>query len=270
MLRADMTLTLHHIPACPFCQRVEILMELKGRRDDVRSGVVDITKPREPHILALTGGSTALPVLELEDGRSLKESLVVMDYLEDRFPEPAVRRADPYERAIESLMASMASPFLSSGYQLVMNQDREARGRLIEAYLEQHAQLDAFLRRHGSTEHPWLFDRFGWAECVFTPFFRRFVLVPYYEGVDLPEGDPRFERVRAWREACLAHPAAQQVSDEEIIKVYYDYTRNAGNGGLLPGRERSSFAFEPHWRDRPMPPRGKDGPPATDRELGLL
>lgn len=265
-----MTLTLHHIPVCPFCQRVEILMELKGRRDAVRSAVVDITKPRAPHILALTGGSTALPVLELEDGRSLKESLVLMGYLEDRFPDPPVRRADPYERAIESLMTTMDGPFVGAGYRLVMNQDREARARLVDAYLEQHALLDAFLRRHGSTEHPWLFDRFGWAECVFAPFFRRFVFVAYYEGIDLPEGDARFERVRAWRDACLAHPAAQQVSDEEIIKVYYDYSRGAGNGALLPGRQRSSFAFEPHWRDRPMPPRDKYGPIATDRELGLL
>lgn len=264
-----MTLTLHHIPVCPFCQRVEILMELKGRRDVLRSAVVDITKPREPHVLALTGGSTALPVLELEDGRSLKESLILMSYLEDRFPEPAVRRADPYERAIESLMVAMEGPFVASGYRLVMNQDRDERARLVDAYLDHHAQLDAFLRRHGSKETPWLFDRFGWAEAVFTPFFWRFVFVAYYEGVDLPD-DERFARVRAWRDACLSHPAAQQVSEEEIVKVYYDYSRNAGNGALLPGRERSSFVFEPHWRERPWPPREKYGPIATDRELGLL
>jgi glutathione S-transferase len=113
------------------------------------------------------------------------------------------------------------------------------------------------------------FHRFGWAETVFTSFFRRFAMVSWFDEVDLPE-TPEFARVRAWREACLAHPAAQQVGDEEIIKSYYDYSRGAGNGALLPGRSRSSFVFEPHWSTRPMPPRGKSGPALTDAELGLV
>jgi glutathione S-transferase len=41
-------------------------------------------------------------------------------------------------------------------------------------------------------------------------------------------------------------------------------------GGLLPGRTRSSFVFEPHWSKRPWPPRDKYGTSATDEELGLL
>ena len=42
------------------------------------------------------------------------------------------------------------------------------------------------------------------------------------------------------------------------------------SGGLLPGRTRSSFAFEPHWRSRPWPPRNKYEHSASDAELGLL
>ena len=54
----------------------------------------------------------------------------------------------------------------------------------------------------------------------------------------------------------LAHPAAQQVTREEIVKLYYDYAKGAGNGGaLLRGRKKSSLAFEPHWQTRPWPPR---------------
>ena len=263
-----MTHTIHHIPICPFSQRLEILMALKGLEDAVRYSVVDITEPRDPHLLELTGGTTALPVMELDDGRALKESLVLLQFLEDCFPEPAVRRADPYERAIETSMVGLEGPFVASGYLLVMNQKPDERDRLVEAYLDRHAELDAFLRRHATGDGPWLFDRFGWAEVVFTPFFRRFAFVKYYEDCDLPDTDA-FARVRAWRSACLEHPAAQQVTDEEVIKLYYDYSRNAGNGALPPGRSRSSFVFEPSWRQRPMPPRDKRTP-ATDAELGLV
>ncbi len=259
----------YHIPICPFSQRLEILLALKGLSDRVDFRVVDITLPRDPHVLELSGGTTALPVMELEDGRSLKESLVLLSYLEDRFPDPTVRRSDAYERAVENLVVAAEEPFVASGYVLVMNQDPARREALIQRYLDQFAKLDALLSQHATGEGPWLFDRFGWAETVFTPFFRRFAFVKYYEDVDIPEG-PRFDRVRAWRKACLAHPAAQQVSDEEVIKLYYDYARNAGNGDLVPGRERSSFVFTPHWKDRPMPPKDKYGPGASDAALGLV
>jgi glutathione S-transferase len=85
----------------------------------------------------------------------------------------------------------------------------------------------------------------------------------------LPETEA-YARVRTWRDACMSHPAAQQVTREEIIKLYYDYAKGAGNGALVPGRSVSSFAFVPHWSSRPMPPKDKYGHSATDSELGLI
>jgi len=259
--------TIHHIPVCPFSQRVAILLALKVLPDFLRFEVVDITVPRSPELLAKTRGTTALPVLETDEGRIIKESLVILQYLEDCFPERAVARGDPYERAVENMMVRMEGDFVTAGYVLVMNQDPARRDSLREAMLRQYARLDAFLAEH-SPRGPFLFPEFGWAEAVFTPFFMRFWFLEYYEDFELP-AEGRYARVRAWREACLAHPDAQQVSREEIVKLYYDYAKGAGNGALLPGRRKSSFAFEPDWRLRPWPPRDKYGHAATDLELGL-
>ena len=41
----------------------------------------------------------ALPVLELDDGRFLTESLAIIEYLEERHPEPPLLGCDPFERA---------------------------------------------------------------------------------------------------------------------------------------------------------------------------
>ena len=71
-------------------------------------------------------------------------------------------------------------------------------------------------------------------------------------------------------ERGMAHPATKQVTDEEIVKLYYDYALGAGNGALPEGRSVSSFAFEPPWQSRPMPPREKYSATATDKELGLV
>jgi glutathione S-transferase len=166
-------------------------------------------------------------------------------------------------------MVTMENELVVAGYTFVMNQDRDKRADLERRFVESYAALDAFLRNYATGDGPWLFERFGWAECVFTPFFWRFKFVEYFEDWDLPPGE-EFARVRTWRDACLAYPDAQQVVAEEVIKLYYDYARGAGNGALLEGRTRSSFVFEPHWKQRPMPPKDKYGPGATDAELGLI
>ena len=259
--------TLFHIPVCPFCQRIEILMSLKSMSDAIETEVVDITKPRDPELLRKTRGTTALPVLEMPDGRVLKESLVILRYLDESLGTP-IACADAFERAIENMMIAKEGAFTMAGYVMVMNQNRENTDDLRDKLLALYADLNDFLvwQNPGGT---YLFDDFGLAEAVFTPLFMRFWFLEYYEGFDLPDTST-YARVRKWREACLKHPSAQQVSFDEIVKLYYDYAKGAGNGALLEGRSLSSFTFESDWRDRPMPPKDKYGHSASDKELGLI
>ena len=260
-------LTVFQIPVCPFCQRLEILLALKNIRDEVKFEVIDITQPRPEWLLGLTRGSTMLPVLQTGDGRILKESLVILQYLEDLYPQRPVAQQDPYRRAVEAMLTRMEAEFCTRGYLFVMNQDAGQRDHHLQGMLKQYSQLNDFLLEHAPTG-PYLFEEFGWAETVFTPLFMRFWFLEYYEGFELPD-DRAYARVRQWRDACLTHPAAQQVTREQIVKLYHDYAMGAGNGALLPGRQRSSFAFEPHWRERPWPPAVKYGQQATDADLGL-
>jgi glutathione S-transferase len=259
--------TVYHIPVCPFCQRLEILLSLKRRAQAVDFVVVDITQPRPGWLLQKTRGTTALPILETGDGRIIKESLVILQYLDDIYPDPPVAQRDPYRRAVEGMLTRLEGPFVTAGYSWLMNQDPARRDALRAGMLEQYARLNDFLQEH-ALAGPFLFEAFGWAEAVFTPFFMRFWFLEYYEDFRLPD-DGRYARVRDWVDACIAHPAARQVTREEIVKLYYDYAKGAGNGALLPGRLRSSFVFEPDWRQRPWPPRNKYEHSATDAELGL-
>lgn len=255
---------IHQIPACPFSQRIAILLELKGLKDAVEFHIVDITKPRDPQLLAKTRGTTALPVLETAEGQIVKESLVILRYIEEAFPDPRISSTDPYLGAVENMLVAQEGPFTAAGYSFVMNRDPARRDAMRAEMVAQYTLLDDFLRWQ-APDRTFLFDAFGWAETVFTPMFVRFHFLEYYEGFEIPAD---LTRVRRWHEACLAHPAAQQISREEVVKVYYDYAMGAGNGALPEGRARSSFVFEPNWADRPWPPRDK-WRPATDAELGL-
>lgn len=258
----------YHIPVCPFSQRLEILLALRGQRDAVRFRVVDITRPYDPDLLAKTHGSTTLPVLETPDGAILGESLVILRYLDEVLRGAPLRRTDPGDHAVESMLVAKEGSFTAAGYHFVMNQDPGKREMHLVTLLGLYREIDEFLRRH-SPDGPFLFGGFGLAETVFSPLFKRFLFLDYYEGFELPNEDI-YARVAAWRQACLEHPAAAQVSEEEVVKLYYDYALGAGNGARPDGRSVSSFAFEPHWKTRPWPPREKYGPGASDAALGLL
>ncbi len=162
------TLTVYHIPVCPFSQRLEILLTLKGFHQ-VDFQVVDITRSRPEWLLEKTRGTTALPVLETEKGEIVKESMVILQYLEDRFPEPAVAQRDPYRHAVEGMMNAMEGDFGAWGYRYVMNQDPGERAAFRQGMLDRYARLNDFLMEHNPSG-TFLFEDFGLAETVFTPF----------------------------------------------------------------------------------------------------
>ncbi len=258
---------MYHIPGCPFSERVELLLALKGRQDVLLDVEIDISKPRPEWLLRKTRGTTALPALELENGQTLKESMVIMRYFEDRFPDPRVARDDPYEHAVEAMLCATDGAFTGAGYRMILNRDPAQRDAMAAEVDAQYARLDEYLRYY-SPDGDYLFDRFGWAEVAFTPMFKRLWFLEYYEAYAIPQA---LTRVIRWREACLDHPVARaHHGHEELMKLYYDYAQDGGNGRIPEGRSVSSFTLMPHWRDRPMPPRDKWGRPATDAQLGLI
>ena len=59
------------------------------------------------------------------------------------------------------------------------------------------------------------------------------------------------------RDALLAHSAAVETSlpEDDYIKLYEDYSLGVANGGVPPGRTRSSFDLAVPLAARQMPPR---------------
>lgn len=260
-------LRMYQIPGCPFSERVELLLDLKGLADVLIDHEIDISKPRPDWLLRKTRGTTSLPALELENGETLKESMVIMRYFEDRFPDRPVARKDPYEHAVEAMLCATDGAFTGAGYRMVLNRDADKRDTMVTEITAQYARLDDFLRYY-APNGDYLFDEFGWAEVAFAPMFKRLWFLEYYENYQIPQN---LTRVLRWREACLAHPAVQRRhGHQELMTLYYDYSQGGGNGRLPEGRTVSSFTLDPHWSKRPMPPRDKWGTPATDTELGLI
>jgi len=90
---------LYHDPRAPNPRRVRIFLAEKGVAYDtievlIASGAHQTPEFRKKNPLQL------LPVLELADGRILRESMAICRYIEELNPEPNLFGSDPWERAV--------------------------------------------------------------------------------------------------------------------------------------------------------------------------
>jgi glutathione S-transferase len=89
---------LYHDPAAVNPRRVRIFAAEKGiHLETIEVSIADRANLK-PEFLA-KNPLHLLPVLELEDGRILRESMAICHYLEELTPEPNLLGADPWERA---------------------------------------------------------------------------------------------------------------------------------------------------------------------------
>ena len=152
-------LTLYDADRCPYCARVRIVLAEKGLEHE--TVVVDLDD--RPAWIYEKNPLGRVPVLE-EDAFVLPESAVIMEYLEERYPEPPLWPPDPAERATGRLLVERFDQ-LSRPYSAVRRGAAAGRDRLEDEL----AKLDSVLA--GS---PFLSGRqFGIADAAYLPWILR-------------------------------------------------------------------------------------------------
>src|SRR5262249_3705111 len=168
-------ITVYDAERCPFCARVRIV--LAEKEIPYETVVVDLSD--RPAWIYEKNPAGKVPVLE-EDTLVLPESVVIMEYLEERFPEPALLPADPAQRALERLRIDRFDRELGDDYYAFRRGDAN--------------ELDARLER---------FDPPAWglAAIAYLPWVVR---ARDMLGVELPP------HVAAWLAEASARPSVQE------------------------------------------------------------
>ena len=152
-------LTLYDADRCPYCARVRIVLAEKAVPYD--TVVVDLED--RPAWIYEKNPLGKVPVLEEADF-VLPESAVIMEYLEDCYPEPPLWPADPAERAAGRVLVERFDQ-LSRPYYALRRGDEDARARL-DAEL---TALDSLL-----VGRSFLTGReFGLADAAYLPWILR-------------------------------------------------------------------------------------------------
>ena len=175
--------TLYTADRCPYAARARIVLAEKG----IAYEAVEIDLDDRPSWIYEKNATGRVPVYEEDEGLVLPESEVIMEYLEERYPEPPLWPADPAERALGRLWLQRFDDRLGDAYYSA----RRGDGR---------EQLDARLAdlEQALEAQPYLSGReFGLADIGYVPWILRGL---ERFGIELGPA------TAAWLERCSERP----------------------------------------------------------------
>jgi glutathione S-transferase len=151
--------TLYTADPCPYAARARIVLVEKG----IAYEAVEIDLGDRPPWMYEKNATGRVPVYEEDEGLVLPESEVIMEYLEERYPEPALWPSDPAERALGRLWLQRFDDRLGNAYYAA----RRGDGR--EQLDAQLADLESALEAR-----PYLSGgEFGLADIGYLPWILR-------------------------------------------------------------------------------------------------
>jgi RNA polymerase-associated protein len=183
-------LTLYDAARCPYCARVRIVLAEKS----ISYETVAVDLDDRPRWIYDLNPSGRVPVLD-DDGRVLPESHVIMEYLEDRVPEPPLLPGDPMGRALVRLLIERFGETIGDAY-YARRRDRSSpsAGDALDGALD---HLDHLL-----TQQPYLSGaEYGLADCAYAPWVLR------AEAALVVDVRTRRRGLQAWLERLEERPA---------------------------------------------------------------
>ena len=185
-------LTVYDAARCPYCARVRIVLEEKGLEYEA----IEVDLNDRPRWIYEKNSTGRVPVVE-EDAWILPESSVIMEYLDERYPEPALLPLDPADRALARVWIFRHDDFTKPYYALRRGEDGAA-----QLFDEQLARLDAAL-----AAQPWLNGAaYGLADIAYVPWVLR---ARDLLGVSLAA----FPALRSWLGRLEERPAVAREVD---------------------------------------------------------
>jgi RNA polymerase-associated protein len=166
-------MTLYSRADCPLSHRVRIVLSEKG----ITADVVDVDINNPPEDLIDINAYNTVPTLVDRD-LVLYDSLIIMEYLDERFPHPPLMPVDPVSRARTRMMLHRIDVDWYSMISDLTGGERDKAEKARKALRDDLTMLAPML-----VKKPYFMsDEFGLIECSIGPILWR---LPHY-GVEMP------------------------------------------------------------------------------------
>jgi glutathione S-transferase len=211
---------------CPFAQRTRMVLLEKGLEFEV----VEIDLKNKPDWFNDVSPYSKVPVLRHE-GRTIYESAVINEYLDEVFPTPAMMPGGPADRAMARIWVDYVNTqFCPLFYKLLLSQDASEQKELAEKLtgVLEFMEHEGLQNLQGDGPY-WMGDTPGLVDFTLYPFFERFPVIKHYRGVEIPEP---CQRLKNWLKAMSGRASAQQTANTEEFHInnYRKYADGSANG----------------------------------------
>ena len=200
-----MMIKLYDFKSSPNCQRVKVVLAEKNLAYDTVP--IDLRKleQKSPEYLKLNPYGK-VPVLT-DDSTVLYESLIINEYLDEKYPNPPLMPKDPASRAKARILVDYGMAHFDSAYQKLrvelMKEPKEQSQPIIDGA---KSDLKKLLQRFEDEigEQPYLMGDFSLVDADLIPRFTRL------EGFGvLP--DPALPRLGKYMERIKARPSVKAI-----------------------------------------------------------
>jgi glutathione S-transferase len=210
-------LKLYTFKLCPFAHRVRIALTEKGLNYEQ----IEIDLKNKPADFTKISPLGRVPFL-VHGTNKVWESAVILEYLEDAFPDAALMPEDPADRAKVRLWIDFANARLfAATHRLIFTTDEAARQQLTAEMVEGVRILEREGMRNG--QGPYLLGaQFTLADVALYPWFEQVNTLEKFSTFKMPEDSIG---IRKWQKAVAARPHVMSCarSDNFYAQWYQHY-----------------------------------------------
>ncbi|KAH8406907.1 hypothetical protein KR222_011330, partial [Zaprionus bogoriensis] len=194
---------LYSMRFCPFAQRAHLVLNAKK----VPYHTVFINLTEKPEWLVEFSPLLKVPALQLvaeKDQPSLIESLIISEYVDEKYTENPLLPKDPVQRALDKILIERFSPVAGAFMKILL---QGANGDDLWPTLDIFEQE---LAKRGTAYFGG--DKPGFVDYMIWPWFERILALPLFLKEGYSFDKQRFAKISGWIELLLK---------DEVVKSFY-------------------------------------------------
>jgi glutathione S-transferase len=208
---------------CPYAHRSRLALLEKGL--EFEHIEVDFSNKSERFLAVSPYGK--VPAL-FHDGKTIYESVIINEYLDEVFPEPPLMPESYAFRAKARIWTHYCTEYFTPDlYAVIRNREPEKHAELTAKAVERlrFVEREALGKLSGDGPY-WFGSQVSLTDLAWYPYFERLPAWTHYRGLAIPDDCPR---LRAWAEAMAGRDSVRQIANDAAyyIDSYKGYAGEA-------------------------------------------
>ena len=186
--------------------------------------VIYVNLTQKPEWLLEKSPLGKVPCIELAEGVTLYESLIVAEYLDEAFPQITLYPKTPYAKAKDKLLIDRFNSIISTMSKMYQNTSTDH-----DLFNEALTRLDVFENELAKRRTPYFSGESpGMLDFMIWPWWERVDIIKVLRGDQFVIPCDRFKKLFEWRSAMKENAAVQNSYLDTEVHAKYMQSRIAG------------------------------------------